>query len=365
MIEPTVLLLDENRGFGGAERHALTLATELHSRGHLEALVGRPDSWLRQACPAEIPFFSCGFRNEVDMCSVFSLYKLLKKTRAKVLHCIAHRDLVTTALARQLPGAPPSVLIKAEHSFPDSDLSPLFRWAYRQCDGLACVSEALRVRLREALDEDAAFAERMVVIPNGIAMKEISSTATEAAENRKVRIGVLSALNPGKGQADFLAALAQFSSEERSRFQITLAGAGPLREELESQAQRLRIDAEFLGHCDVPYAYLQDLDLCVLPSHTETFSLVALEALSLGVPLLAADSEGVEEIYQEADMLYPKGNSSELHSRMAQVLKNLITVRQRAARLAQRYRRDFSRETMGENYSILYRDLLHRKAAPH
>lgn len=242
MNEPNVLLLDENRGFGGAERHVLTLATELRSRGPLESVVGRPDSWLCQACPEEIPFFSCGFRNEVDMFSVFTLYKLLKRSQANVLHCVAHRDLVATALARNLPGAPPSVLIKAEHSFPDPNLSPLFRWAYRQCDGLACVSEALRVRLQETLADDAAFAGKIVVIPNGIEMQEL---APHTSDNPKLRIGVLSALSPGKGQADFLTAMSQFSSEERSRFHITLAGDGLLREILKPCPQSFESKQSF------------------------------------------------------------------------------------------------------------------------
>jgi glycosyltransferase involved in cell wall biosynthesis len=361
MSQPRVLLLDENRGFGGAERHAVSLAKELRARELLASLVGRKDSWLCKEAGKTLPFTPCGFRNEVDMFSVFSIYKMVKSFQANVLHCIAHRDLVAAALARQLPGAPPTALLKAEHSFPDDELSPLFRWAYRQCDGVACVSVAMQSALKEKLQSDNPEWDcEFGIIPNGVELGPQPTPRPPRAGGAAHKIGVLSALRPGKGQADFLQALSALPSESRGRLEISLAGDGELRAELERQARELGLAVDFRGHVEDPAAYLQSLDLCVLPSHTETFSLVALECLTLGVPLLAADSQGVAELYPEGDMLYPRGAHGQLAARVEAYLANPDPFAHRALELCQRYRRDYSRERMGEQYQDLYQKLLSR-----
>ncbi len=357
MSQAQVLLLDENRGFGGAERHAVSLAQELERKGVLVGLGARKDSWL-YSNSEQLPVASVGFRNEVDMFSVFALYKLVKSRQANVIHCIAHRDLVAAALARQLPGAPPLVLLKAEHSFPDPDLSPLFRWAYRQCDAIVCVSEVLKESVMETLDQGEDWSGEFVVVPNGIELEALPEPVSAATE--PLRVGVLSALRPGKGQADVLQALGRLSAPLRERIEVSMAGGGPLADELAEQARSLGLEVEFLGHLEEPASYLAGLDLCVLPSHVETFSLVALECLCLGVPLLAARSAGVMELYPEEGMTYPVGDSEALAEKLMVCLESAARNVARAKELAPLYRQSYSLQAMGARYQELYERLLQR-----
>lgn len=355
MTQPSVLLLDENRGFGGAERHAVSLARELDQRDILAAVGARKDSWLYEHCQG-LPVNAIGFRNEVDMFSVFSLYKLIKSCQANVLHCIAHRDLVAAALARQLPGAPRLVLLKAEHSFPDNDLSPLFRWAYRQCDAIVCVSEVLRGRFAEALGHGPEWPSELCVVANGIELPELAPP--RGVEEGPLRVGVLSALRPEKGQADVLEALGTASADLLKSIDLSFAGEGLLADELRQRSRELGLSVEFLGHQERPNEYLSELDLCILPSHVETFSLVALECLCQGVPLLAAKSPGVEELYREPEMTFAVGDTSELLQKLEQFVRTPEPARQRARQLALEYRGDYSREAMGQRYHDLYQRLL-------
>lgn len=364
-MKPNVLLLDENRGFGGAERHVVTLGEELQQRQLLASIVARKDSWLYKESSKTLPFSPCGFRNEVDMFSVFAIYKLAKAANANVLHCIAHRDLVAAALARQLPGAPRLALLKAEHSFPDEDLSPLFRWAYRQCDGLASVSMSMQRALKDKLlspgEKELAWDCEFRVVPNGIDLGPEPEARTPS-DDGKLKIGVLSALRPGKGHRDFLEALGGWTAEDRDRVDISIGGDGPLRTELESLCQELGLDVTFCGHIEDPLQYLRGLDICVLPSHTETFSLVALECLTQAVPLLAADSDGVAELYPEKDMLFNKGRGAEMLAKLERFISNPDAFASRALELSARYRQDYSREKMGSLYERFYEKLLTKTA---
>ncbi len=355
MPDLKILLLDENRGFGGAERHLVDLAQQFKAQGVLAGVVGRPDSWLKEACEEKgLPFHDCGFRNEIDMFSVFGLWRQIKQSEANVVHCIAHRDLVAASLALQLPGAPTVSLVKAEHSFPDPNLSPLFRWAYRQCQRVACVSASLEKAFQEAVRSESDQLPPTAVVSNGI---PLGPEPQHRDPNEPLRIGVLSALREGKGQADFLQAVARWQAQSETPVQLSLAGEGPERAKLEELAGDLEVDCKFLGHQEDPMAYLAQLDLCVVPSHKETFCLVALEALVSGVPLLAADSEGVSELYPQPDRLYPKGDFIALAEALERFAANPLEYRQKALTLAAEYRQRFSLEAMANQYLALYGEL--------
>lgn len=355
MSDLKVLLLDENRGFGGAERHVVDLASQFAEMGVLAGVVGRPDSWLKEACQERrLPFHDCGFRNEIDMFSVFGLWREIKNSGAGVVHCIAHRDLVAVSLALQLPSAPAVRLVKAEHSFPDPNLSPLFRWAYRRCHRVACVSRSLEKAFREAVWSGPDQLPPTALVSNGIALGPFP---TEQPPNDPLHIGVLSALREGKGQADFLQAAARWRAQSEIPVRLSLAGEGPERDRLEQLARDLEVKCEFLGHQDDPMAYLSQLDLCVVPSHKETFCLVALEALVSGVPLLAADSDGVSELYPHPDRLYPRGDFIALAEALKRFAERPLEYRERALRLASEYRERFSLEAMANQYLALYREI--------
>lgn len=354
MTKPRVLLLNENRGFGGAERHVVSLARELSRIGALVGVVARKDSWLSNHIPDDIPVFPCGFRNEIDMFSAFAIYRLIKATGANILHCVAHRDLVAAALARQLPSLPPTQLIKAEHSFPDQDLSPLFRWSYRQCTGIVSVSSAAQHAIIEKLSPKLLGSTATVVIANGVAM---GADPAPNPPQHPARLGVLSALREGKGHRDVIQAFAAYP-EHLDQFKLSFAGDGPLLTELQSLAHTLAVPIDFLGHIDNPQRYLQDLDLCLLPSHTETFSLVALECLCQSIPLVAADSLGVQELYPQPDRLYPRGDTLALSALLKRYTDNPVAFMELATKLAPQYRHQYSDESMARHYFEFYQTLL-------
>lgn len=354
-LTPSVLVLDENKGFGGAERHVLTLSRELFQQNVLEGVVARPNSWLAKNIES-LPFHPVGFRNEVDMLSVYSIYRKLKSSGANVLHCIGHRDLVASALARQLPGAPPTVLLKAEHSFPDANLSPLFRWAYGQCQAVTSVSQSLQSAFKEALS--TLDKVRTLVIPNGIDC-HAPPQPPPSTEGRALHIGVLSALRSGKGQSDFLRAAARLQGERGDSVRFSIAGQGELLAQLELEASQLGLSVEFLGHLEEPESFLSTLDLSVIPSHKETFSLVTLESMFCGRPIVAADSDGVRELSADYPMtLYPVGDEDSLFRAMDAFCENPQEKLEAAQQASSRARQSFNSQEMAKAYIKLYQELL-------
>jgi glycosyltransferase involved in cell wall biosynthesis len=80
-----------------------------------------------------------------------------------------------------------------------------------------------------------------------------------------------------------------------------ILGDGESKLSLESAANRLGLQDRFfiLGFDNHPLQFLQELDVFVFPSRLEAFGLALVEAMSMGLPCIAADVGGTKEILDE------------------------------------------------------------------
>jgi glycosyltransferase involved in cell wall biosynthesis len=60
--------------------------------------------------------------------------------------------------------------------------------------------------------------------------------------------------------------------------------------------------------------------MCVMPSHTEGFGLPALEAMTMGVPVVAADHGALPEVVGTAGLMFESGNADALAAALEQVI---------------------------------------------
>jgi glycosyltransferase involved in cell wall biosynthesis len=105
---------------------------------------------------------------------------------------------------------------------------------------------------------------------------------------------------PEKNQGQTLATVAALR-QQGGDVRAVFVGGGPQEEAVRRQAAELDADwAVFLGaRPDVP-ALLNLADLLVLPSRTETMPMVVLEAMALGVPIVAYDVGDVRRVLQHS-----------------------------------------------------------------
>ncbi|EFH31930.1 glycosyl transferase [Streptomyces pristinaespiralis ATCC 25486] len=101
---------------------------------------------------------------------------------------------------------------------------------------------------------------------------------------------------------------------------LLIAGEGPERAALQRRITAEELQVRLLGrHDDVP-ALLAAADVAVLPSRWEARSLLAQEALRLGVPLVATAVGGVPELVGEAAELVPYGDPVALSAAVSRLL---------------------------------------------
>jgi glycosyltransferase involved in cell wall biosynthesis len=230
----------------------------------------------------------------------------IKVTGAGVVHTHRLKENILGSLAAWLSGQ--ALSVRTVHGRPEqgqetSRKQRLVRAVDRQAGrlqaGIVGVSGELCDYLR------AQFPARKVFfVPNGIDSAQIAKTAARGCEYRArsawnvALVGRLVALKRGDL---FLQAAALLSKADPGKYRFSLVGDGPLREELGALAQRLGITAEvdFLGFQGNSAAVLQQMDCLAVTSDHEGLPMVVLEALALGVPVVAHAVGGLPEVLSE------------------------------------------------------------------
>ncbi|MET9964273.1 glycosyltransferase family 4 protein [Streptomyces sp. NPDC006326] len=101
---------------------------------------------------------------------------------------------------------------------------------------------------------------------------------------------------------------------------VVIAGEGPQRPELTRRIEAEGLPVRLLGRRRDAAQLLAAADLAVLASRWEARSLLAQEALRIGVPLVATAVGGMPELVGEAGVLVPYGDAGALASAVAQLL---------------------------------------------
>lgn len=140
--------------------------------------------------------------------------------------------------------------------------------------------------------------------------------------------GYVGRLAPEKNVGLILDAFARLQSQlPPGRVRLVVAGAGPAEEALRRRAPA---NTTFLGYLDrardLPALYAS-LDAFVFASETETLGLVVLEAMSAGLPVLAAPAGGVAEHLRDDvnGLAYPAGDAEALVAAMHRIVADRDT----------------------------------------
>jgi glycosyltransferase involved in cell wall biosynthesis len=173
-------------------------------------------------------------------------------------------------------------------------LRPLVAAVYRRCDRVVAVNEALS---RELAALYALPADQIGFVDNFVWRPKVEPRPPRDGVKRFVWCG---RMTPEKNVAGLLHAWrALASAEPGAGAQLVLLGDGPQRPELEGLAADLGLSAGelddpeaqvvFTGVVAEPAGYMASARALALSSIDEGLPMVVLEALSLGLPVLAAD----------------------------------------------------------------------------
>lgn len=338
-----VLWLIKGLGAGGAER-LLCLAAEARDRERFRYEVGYLLPW-KNALRGElegngVPVHCLEGAGEWRLGWAVRLRSLLRSAPFDVLHVHSpYVAAVARLVVRSLPRRVRPRVVSTEH-VPWSGYVAATRLfnavTFRLDDAHIAVSEGVRASIPEPLRRQVQVVMHGIVPERArreLAYRENARAEAGAGEG-EILIGTVANLRAQKAYPDLLAA-ARRLLDAGAPVRFVAVGQGPLEAELQSLHRSLGLgDAfRFVGYRDNPARVMAGCDIFVLASLYEGLPLALMEALALGLPVVATAVPGVVEAITDGveGILVPPGRPDLL----AEALGSLVREPDRRARLAE------------------------------
>ncbi len=173
-------------------------------------------------------------------------------------------------------------------------------------------------------------------------------------------------LAPDKGLEYLIEAAAILLRTER-RFQIVIAGDGPMRARLEELARNLGVAdwVTFLGFREDVSDLLAASDLVALPSLREGLSIALLEAMAAGKPIIATTIGSHKEVASQAEIahLVRPADAPALCEAILQVASDTALRGRLGTNARTLFENCYTEDRMLSAYKQLYFDLLQEKCS--
>jgi glycosyltransferase involved in cell wall biosynthesis len=201
--------------------------------------------------------------------------------------------------------------------------------------------------------------KRVEFIPNPIDFSQIPDSAT--TDNEKGCVLFLGWIIPSKGIEELIASWAAISQR---KWILKLVGPGDQRYNQKLSLCYNPQNLEFLeevGHDEAMRLMVQS-DIFVLPSHTEGFPNVILEAMSMGKAIIATSVGAIPEMLaDQCGIVIPSRNIEELKNALELLIQNkfLRTILGENAR--NKVQRSYSIDNIFPLYLSLWQDLAIKK----
>lgn len=283
-----------------------------------------------------IPAFSICGSTKFNLCAMFRMRSLAEKIHA--VHCHTAKDLwIASPALWGLRGI--RLILSLYIRISSSRKDFLHRLLYKRVDGVVVASEGMRQDLIRNLPISS---EKIHGIPYGrdLARYQVSPGTRERIRERcrvpqdAFVIGTLSRLDPGKGILEAVCAAPDVLRKYPDAHFLIVGGPTAEAEPYLFYERTCRTAAEksgfserihFVGYQENYPEYLSAMDLLLLPSYKESFSLSVLDAFGMGIPAAATNSGGTPEavIPGKTGILFEPQNVSDL----ARVLCNYLSHR--------------------------------------
>lgn len=300
---------------------------------------------------------------------------LARRNRVDVVH--AHQALQPSFGAVEAAawlGKPSVVKVGNSGARFDLDLlaqsspRPLSRWMARRVARRAGCFISLNEDIYRSLLGYGVSEDRIRAIPNGVPVQPAQTEQLRAEAREKLGLPLdavvlvsVGNLHPKKNQAVVLEALARLTAAG-SQAILLIVGDGPLRPSLERRASELQLSGQvrFLGSVADVLACLYAADVFVLSSLQEGISNALLEAMAIGLPVVATDVPGNSTVVSDGlnGVLVRNGDAEQLAHRLESVLSDKEQARALGAAARRTILDQYDIRVVADRYRELYRSLI-------
>ncbi len=218
--------------------------------------------------------------------------------------------------------------------------------------------------------------ERVFVCPRGVDINQYSPSrksekirkeliAKSGIPENAVVLLYAGRISPEKN-VELLLEIMQVLAKEKADYRLLIAGAGPQKEWLKDQTEKLIPNKIIqLGHLDKETLanYYANADIFIHPNPREPFGIAPLEAMASGIPTVAPNAGGLLFYATDQNMWLPEPNAEDFASAVREIIDNPRLSKEKirvALETVKTNSREKSTDFLIETYDKIYADFMNR-----
>ena len=312
--------LASGREWRGGQRQVLILAAGLMHEAHVDSVVvtGKGTELAKRLTAAGVPIFVMPWTLGLDPRVVMHAMSALRP--GAIIHAHdSHAHTLADAISRMRDT--PIVVTRRVTTMIKNPRR------YRSANAVIAISHAVREKLLAA----GVLPEKIYLIPDAVDIAHVTAQTawpddvTPAAPGTPLVVCV-AALTKEKG-VDLLIDAAAILRQTHPAARWLVLGEGPDRTALEARSKALGTDqvVTLAGFVNAPESILRSATIAVQPSHSEGLGSSVLDALALGVPVVATAVGGLPDaLAHGGGVLVPAGSAVALAGAVAHLLDNPV-----------------------------------------
>jgi glycosyltransferase involved in cell wall biosynthesis len=296
-----VFFVNTTKMWGGGEKWHLETACAMRDKGYEVAILALHGKDLfKRSVSAGIRTIPVSVTNLsfLNPFSLISLIQLLRKENPDIMILNFSADIKTVGVAAKFAGIR-NIVYRRGSAIPIRD-TWINRWLYKRIiDHIIATSEETK---RTILQNNRKLfpAGKITVLYNGINLEQLDRMPDNILYQRKnneILIGNVGRLVLIKGQ-QYLIEMALILKKKGINFKVLIAGEGPLEASLKQMAVEAGVEGQcvFLGFVNNIKAFMNTIDIFVLPSLSEGFGYVLVEAMACRKPVVAFNTSSIPEV---------------------------------------------------------------------
>ncbi len=367
-----ILHIIDSGGLYGAEMVLLTLASEQIALGHRPCIASigshgdhdKPIETEARERGLDVALFR--MRSGPNPAGVFQIIQYAHVNGFDILHTHGYKgDILVGFMPKCVRKLPMVSTVHGWTSLGGLTRIRLYEWAdglsLKHAEAVCLVNEAMLAHPRiHGLDP-----QRLHIIPNGLPELKTSDFAPQDEIASFCRDGYTIAsigrLAPEKGYDHLLQAFALIH-ERHADTRLLIVGEGPERELLEQQINRLRLHDSVLlpGYRYEAWRYLTRCRAFVLSSLTEGHPITLLEAMQVGIPVVATSVGGIPHVISHGvtGVIVPPASPVSLGNALLELYHEQEQAKCMADKARDDVMRRYSGSRMAKDYDAVYREVL-------
>ncbi|RDB36007.1 MAG: glycosyltransferase family 1 protein [Spirobacillus cienkowskii] len=376
----SILHVNRSNAYGGLEIYTLLLIKKILEKKGKTALYCMPGSKLEaEAKKLGIPIYHAIKKAKISPLDIIRIRKIINKNNFKIIHTHTSHDVWLCSLTLYFCKDTTQIFSLYMNSINKNNI--FHRFIYKNVKSIVTSSNILNQQVKL----------HYPVFPNQVQLlrygRDLEKYQKNNAIRKKIRefynvhddeivVATICRIDPQKGVKEFAESLLHFDAETKKKIKLWIVGEPTLKHLTKDQRpiyepQSLQL-FEWLNNFKlspeineriqlIPFqndiiSFLNAVDVFVLGTYKETYSLSVLDAMAMGLPVIGTNSGGTPEqiLHNERGLLVQPKSSLEISKAISFYLNNPEHIARHGENAKKWIQKEHSWQQKLENLYCLY-----------